>query len=171
MTPAISTGPQRHRSTPRPNPAYTAPLAPTPQAPQPIAHPTKHHPCQSDHHRGPTTRRRCRVQPAPDAGVMAWNPIRQAQRATARAPRSAQSNSAPTTSAAASAGACCPTVGRSAQAAKVNQRQSSRLECENPRSRQTTLPMANALKRTLASCCINATNYALEDGSQCGRGI
>lgn len=143
MTPAVSTGPPRRRTTPcpRPNPAYTAPLAPTPQAPLPIAHPIKHHPRRPDHHRDPATHRRCRVQPAPDAGVMAWNPIRQAQAASARAMCSARYNSAPTTSAAASAGSCSPTVARPAQAGKVKQRQSSRIECENPRLRRTTSGM------------------------------
>lgn len=131
MTPALGAGPQRHRSTPcpRPNPAYTAPLAPTPQAPLPIAHPTKHHPRQSDHHRGRTTRRRCRVQPAPDAGVMAWNPIRRAQPASARASRSARCNTAPMTSAsAASARARDPTARparRPTRSNNVNPRQSN----------------------------------------------
>ena len=64
---AIRTGPRRCRTTPspRPNPAYTAPLAPAPHAPLPIPHPIKQHPRDPDHHCGPATRRRCRVQPAP----------------------------------------------------------------------------------------------------------
>ena len=138
MTLAVSTGPHGHRTTPCPhaNPAYTAPIAPTPKTPPPIAHPTKYHRRPPDHHRGPATRSRCRVQPAPDAGVLVWNPIRQAQPAQARLLRRAGRSSEPTTSAVARSLAVPP-----AQAGKVKQRQSSRIECENPRVSRTASGM------------------------------
>ncbi len=71
MTPAVNTGPHRCRTTPRPRPTppFTAPSAPKPQTPLPSAHPIKHPPRHPDHHPDPATRRRCRVQPAPDAAA------------------------------------------------------------------------------------------------------
>lgn len=136
---------RQHRITPAPNhpeptPQPGIPRAPGPYTTDPAAHraPNQTPPAPPRSHRGPATRRRCRVEPAPNAGVMAWTPIRQAQPTSARAPRSARCNNAPTTSAAASAGSRRPTVARPAPADKVKQRQSTPIECENARPRGTT---------------------------------